>query len=159
MSFDVRSHASHLCLAALLMGCAGVPTVEAAKCGGTNINNLLSWEESEIAKGTTMATMRLTSVTYSDDPKAPYHLASGECIGTHLAGPSGNRESGFCARRDKDGDVLYEEWVSTDGQGSKGTARNVGGTGKFSKASGSMQWEFSPLQGKMGAVRWSGDCQ
>ena len=48
----------------------------AAKCSGTNINNLISWEPSEIAKGTTLAVLRATSVTVSDDPSAVYHLIS-----------------------------------------------------------------------------------
>ena len=59
----------------------------------------------------------------------------------------------------KDGDVLNEEWVATDGIGNKGTWKNVGGTGKFANAKSTGQWEFSPLQGKMGAVRWIGNCQ
>jgi len=132
----------------------------AEKCAGTNINNLVSWEPTEIAKGTTLATMRITSVTVSDDPSAPYHLASGECIGTFLTTPDGKtRGSGSCARKDKDGDVLNEEWVSTDGTGGKGSLKNVGGTGKYAKAAGTAQWEFTQLQGKMAAVRWTGDCQ
>jgi hypothetical protein len=148
-------------LAAGVLLCGTVPTSSyAGKCGGTNINNLLSWDQTEIAKGTTLATLRLTTVIYSDDPKAPYHLASGECIGTFLTGPDGHtRASGSCARKDKDGDVLYEEWTATDGMGNKGTEKNVGGTGKYAKATSNAQWEFTQLQGKMGAVRWAGDCQ
>jgi hypothetical protein len=57
------------------------------------------------------------------------------------------------------GDVLNEEWVSTDGAGAKGTWKNVGGTGKFAKAASTGQWEFTQLQGKMAAVRWVGNCQ
>ena len=132
----------------------------AARCAGTNINNLVSWDQTEIAKGTTLATWRGTSVTVADDPSAPYHLVSGECIGSFLTNPDGKTQAGgFCARRDKDGDVLYEEWVATDGAGAKGNAKNVGGTGKFARAASTMQWEFSPLQGKMAAVRWVGNCQ
>ena len=66
---------------------------------------------------------------------------------------------GSCARRDKDGDVLNEEWIATDGTGNKGTWKLAGGPGKFANAKGTAQWEFSPLQGKMGAVRWVGNCQ
>ena len=137
------------------------PTVSlAGKCSGTNINNLVSWDPSEIAKGTTLAIMRATSVSVSDDPRAANHLISGECIGQFLITPDGKTvASGSCARRDKDGDVLNEEWVATDGTGNKGTWKNVGGTGKFSHTRNSGQFEFSPLQGKMGAVRWVGNCQ
>ena len=131
-----------------------------AKCSGTNINNLVSWEATEIAKGTTLATMRATSVTVSDDSNAPFHLVAGECIGTFLTTPDGKTQaSGSCARKDKDGDVLNEEWVATDGAGAKGTWKNVGGTGKYAGAANTAQWEFSPLQGKMSAVRWTGNCK
>jgi len=125
----------------------------AAKCAGTNINNLVSWEPTEIEKGTKLSTLRITSVTVNDDPKAPNHLVSGECIGSLLIKPDGKT-----ARKDKDGDVLNEEAWSTDGDGSKGTWKNVGGTGKFRNATGTAQWEVIPLQGKMAAVRWAGDC-
>ena len=149
-----------ICLVLVAAWCA-VPAIgSAARCAGTNINNVVSWEPTEIAKGTSLVTMRITSVTVADDPNAPYHQVSGECVGTFLTNPDGKTQaSGFCARRDKDGDVLYEEWVATDGAGAKGNAKNVGGTGKFSRAASTMQWEFSPLQGKMGAVRWVGNCQ
>jgi len=147
-------------LGAGIVLCGGPAVSFAAKCAGTNINNLVSWEPSEIAKGTTLAIMRLTSVTVSDDPSAAHHLVSGECIGQFLTTPDGKTvASGSCARRDKDGDVLNEEWVATDGTGNKGNWKNVGGTGKFSNARNSGQFEFSPLQGKMGAVRWVGNCQ
>ena len=149
-----------ICLGLLAAWCA-VPAVSfAAKCAGTNINNTVTWEPTEISKGTTLATFRATSVTVSDDASTAFHLVSGECVGSFLTTPDGKTQgSGSCARKDKDGDVLNEEWVTTDGSGGKGTWKNVGGTGKFSNARNSGQWEFSPLQGKMGAVRWVGNCQ
>ena len=149
-----------ICLG-LVAAWSAIPAVSfAGKCSGTNINNLVSWEPTEIAKGTTLAIMRITSVTVSDDPSAAYHLISGECIGQFLTTPDGKTTaSGSCARRDKDGDVLNEEWVATDGAGNKGTWKLAGGTGKFANAKGTAQWEFSQLQGKMAAVRWVGNCQ
>ena len=147
-------------LALVAAWCLGPGASFAGKCAGTNINNLISWEPSEIAKGTTLATMRITSVTVSDDPSANYHLISGECVGQFLTTPDGKTvASGSCARMDKDGDVLNEEWVANDGAGNKGTWKLAGGTGKFANTKGSAQWEFSPLQGKMAAVRWVGICQ
>ncbi len=77
----------YLCLLAVSLAAPSVSLAD--KCAGTNINNLVSWEPSEIAKGTTLATMRVTSVIVGDDPSAPYHLASGECIGTFLTTPEG----------------------------------------------------------------------
>lgn len=132
----------------------------AGKCSGTNINNVISWEPSEIVKGTTLALWRAASVSVSDDPAAASHLVSGECIGSFFTSAEGKTSAtGSCIRRDKDGDALYEEWTATDGAGGKGTWKHVGGSGKFAKASGSGQWEYSPLHGKMAAVRWSGNCQ
>lgn len=140
--------------------CAAPATSFAAPCAGTNINTTLSWEPTEIAEGTTLATWRGTSVVVSDDPNAPYHLVAGECIGTYLMTPDGNtRGSGICARRDKDGDVLNEEWVQPVGTESKGTWKNVGGTGKFSNAGDTANWEIIMLQDNKSAVRWEGDCQ
>ena len=145
----------------LLAGLCVAPAVSyAAKCAGTNINNLVSWEPTEIYKGTTLATLRITSVTVNDDPKAPNHLVSGECIGSFLTKPDGKTDARvFCARKDKDGDVLNEEAMSEGGDGSKGTWKNVGGTGKFKNATGNAEWQVIPLQGKMAAVRWVGNCE
>jgi hypothetical protein len=156
----MNARTKFICLGLVGIWCA-VPAVSfAGKCAGTNINNTISWDQTEIAKGTTLATWRATSVTVSDDPGVPYHLVSGECIGTFLMTPDGKtRASGTCARKDRDGDVLNEEWVSTDGTGGKGTWKNVGGTGKYATAAGTAQWEFNQLQGKMAAVRWVGNCQ
>jgi hypothetical protein len=109
-------------LSLLSLVCAVPGASFAERCAGTNINNAVSREPTEIAKGTTLATLRMTSVTVADDHSAPYHLVSGECIGTLMTTPDGKTQaSGFCARRDKDGDVLNEESVSTDGAGAKGT--------------------------------------
>lgn len=145
----------------LLAALCAVPAVGfAGKCAGTDINNMVSWEPTEISKGTTLATLRITSVTVSDDHSAPNHLVSGECIGSFLTTPDGKTEGRvFCARKDKDGDVLNEEAITVGGSGSKGTWKNVGGTGKFANATGTAQWEVMPLQGKMAAVRWVGNCQ
>jgi hypothetical protein len=149
-----------ICLIVLAAGC-GVPGVSfAEKCAGNNINNLVSWDQTDIGKGTTHATLRVTSVTVNDDPSASSHLVSGECIGVCMTTPDGKTKcSGTCARADKDGDVLNEEWVSTNDAGDKGTWKNTGGSGKFAKASSTGQFEVHKLQGKMTGVRWVGNCQ
>ena len=149
-----------ICLGLAAAWCAAPAVGSAARCTGTNINNLVTWDQTEIGKGITLALWRGTSVTVADDPSAPYHLVSGECIGSFLTGPDGKTlATGFCARRDKDGDVLYEQWVGDDGVGAKGPWKNVGGTGKFARAANAGQFEFNPLQGKMSAVRWVANCQ
>jgi len=141
--------------------CLGGPTLGfAAKCAGNNINTMLSWEPTEIAKGTTLTTFRHTSVSVNDDRSAPAHLAAGECVGALLTTPDGKTQGGgSCARKDKDGDVLNEEWVLPVGTEFKGPWKNVGGTGKYASAAGTGQWEVVMSQGKMAAVRWVGNCQ
>jgi hypothetical protein len=140
--------------------CADPATSFAAPCAGTNINTTLSWVPAEIGEGTTLATWRATSVVVSDDPNAAYHLVAGECVGTFLTTPDGNtRGSGICAREDKDGDILNEEWVQPVGTVDKGTWKNAGGTGKFSNAAGTADWAGIMSQDIMSAVRWEGDCQ
>ncbi|MCC7547087.1 MAG: hypothetical protein IT532_04915 [Burkholderiales bacterium] len=131
----------------------------AGNCSGTNFNSTTHWEEVEIGKGSKVATHRHTSTIRSDDTSAPYHMASGECVGAYLIGADGRMQgSGSCARADKDGDVLYEEWVMPSGTALEGTWRIVGGTGKFAKATGNARWEASLLGPKSAAVRWSGQC-
>lgn len=131
----------------------------AAPCAGTNINNTGTWSPSEIGKGGKLSILRFTSVIVSDNSAAPYHLASGECVGSFLYGPDGKitSESGYCARQDKDGDVLNEEWIG-NGSG-KGTSKVVGGTGKFANARWTFDWQYTPLRAPTAAVRWSGDCR
>jgi hypothetical protein len=147
-------------LSLLAAWCAGPAVSLAGKCAGTNINTMLSWEPNEISKGTTLTTFRHTSVIVSDDVSAPYHLLAGECIGAFLGTPDGKMQgSGSCARKDKDGDVLNEEFVMPAGTDFKGTWKLVGGTGKFANAAGTAQWQVIMSQGKMGAVRWVGNCQ
>jgi hypothetical protein len=142
----------------LAIFCASPAVSLAAKCGGTNINNTVTSVPTEIGKGTKLSILKFTSVIVSDDPSAPFHLASGECAGSFLISPDGKTSiSGFCARKDKDGDVLYEEWVSSGG--GVGTSKLLGGTGKFAKTAGASQWRNTPLYGTTSAVRWAGDCQ
>jgi hypothetical protein len=58
-------------------------------------------------------------------------------------------------RRDKHQNLV--SWKPTEI--AKGTTLDVGGTGKYARAAGTAQWEFTQLQGKMAAVRWIGNSQ
>jgi hypothetical protein len=141
---------------AATLACAAAS--HAAKCAGTNINYDVHWEETEIGKGTKLATWRGASVTVADDSGAAYHLISGECVGSALTSPDGKtRMVGWCARVDKDGDVLYEQWSDFDA--SAGTFKNIGGTGKFAKTATTARYEFTQLNGKSSSVPWVGDCK
>ncbi len=149
-----------VCGAAFAICIAAPALSSAAKCAGNNINTMLAWEPSEIAKGTTLTTFRHTSVMVNDDRSAPSNLAAGECVGAVLTTPDGKTQGGgSCARKDKDGDVLNEEWTLPAGTEFKGPWKHVGGTGKYASAAGTGQWEVVMSQGKMAAVRWVGNCQ
>lgn len=144
-------------LALLSLSCAAIAPAHADPCGGININHTVTWEPTEIAKGSSLANWRGSSVTVSNDPKGPFHLLSGECKGTfYIASDGGTHGSGSCARRDKDGDVLFEDFQAN---GLRGASKLVGGTGKFAKATGTLQYENIPLQGRTAAVSWNGDCR
>lgn len=135
------------------------PAALAAPCAGTNINSTQTWSPSEIVKGVQLSILKFSSVIVSDDPSAPYHLASGECVGSLVLSADGKPTSGsgYCVRKDKDGDTVNEEWIlSSLG---KGTSKVAGGTGKFANASWSYSWQHRPLHGPLAAVRWSGDCR
>ncbi len=131
----------------------------AAKCSGHNINNALLFESSELANGTTLTTMRLSSVHVSEDTSSPLHLAAGECAGALTATPDGKTQGqGYCMRKDKDGDVYNEQWNLAPGA-EKGTWKLVGGSGKYASMSGSGWWQVTMSEGNLAAVRWVGTCQ
>lgn len=146
-------------LSLLAASCAVSPAALAAPCAGTNINSTSTWSPTEIVKGVQVSIVKLSSVIVSDDPSAPFHLASGECVGSLFLGPEGKvtSGSGYCARKDKDGDTLHEEWVTSGG--GKGSSKVVGGTGKFANAKWTFDWQQRPLHGPLAAVRWTGDCR
>jgi hypothetical protein len=146
-------------LSLLAASCAVSPAGLAAPCAGTNINSTQTWSPSEVVKGVSVSTLKMASVIVSDDANAPFHLAAGECVGSFLLGADGKPTSGsgYCARKDKDGDILREEWtVISPG---KGTSKVAGGTGKFANASWTYSWQHRPLHGPLAAVRWTGDCR
>ena len=131
----------------------------AAKCSGHNINNVLLFETNELADGTTLSTMRLSSVHVSEDASSPLHLAAGECSGALTTTPDGKTQGqGYCMRKDRDGDVYNEQWNLAPGA-EKGSWKLVGGSGKYTSMSGSGWWQVTMSQGKMAAVRWVGACQ
>ena len=131
----------------------------AAKCSGYNVNNVLLLESNELADGTTLTTLRLSSVHVSEDTSSPLHLAAGECSGALSTTPDGKTQGqGYCMRKDSDGDVYNEQWNLAPGA-EKGSWKLVGGSGKYTSMSGSGWWQVTMSQGKMAAVRWVGSCQ
>lgn len=132
----------------------------AAPCSGININHTTLWSPSIVVKGAGgVASVKFTSVIVSDDPSAPFHLASGECTGAAVLGPDGKiaAASGHCARKDKDGDLIFEDWVVPSP--GKGTSKVTRGTGKFANASWTYEFQHRPLHAPTAAVTWKGDCR
>jgi len=152
----VMTAATYMLSVAILASSAAA---NAATCSGHNINNVLLFENNELASGTTLTALRLSSVHVSDDASSPLHLAAGECAGALTATPDGKmRGQGYCMRKDKDGDVYNEEWHLAPGA-EKGTWKLAGGSGKYASMSGSGWWQVIMSEGSMAAVRWVGACQ
>lgn len=85
-------------------------------------------------------------------------LAAGECNGAFLTTSDGKaRGSGYCLRKDKDGDTYSLEWAMAAGA-DKGSWKVTGGTGKFAKSSGSGWWQNAADSGRMFATKWGGNC-
>jgi hypothetical protein len=144
-------------LSVAMLTCAAA--ANAATCSGHNINSVLLFENNELANGTTLTILRLTSVHVSEDASSPLHLAAGECAGALTATPDGKvRGQGYCMRKDKDGDVYNEEWNLAPGA-EKGTWKLAGGNGKYANMSGSGWWQVIMSEGSLAAVRWVGACQ
>jgi hypothetical protein len=134
-------------------------TGQAATCSGVNINNALLFESNELADGTTLSTLRLSSVHVSEDTSSPLHLAAGECSGALTTTPDGKTQGqGYCMRKDRDGDVYNEQWNLAPGA-EKGSWKLVGGSGKYAGISGSGWWQVIMSEGKMAAVQWVGTCR
>ena len=65
-----------------------VPTVSFAdKCAGTNINNLISWEPTEIVKGTTLNTVRLAVRAELVEAHSPFDRLSPNELKRTALGP------------------------------------------------------------------------
>ena len=59
--------------------------------------------------------------------------------------------TGWCAWRDKDGGMLFENWEGSAAGGDAvliGSGRLVGGTGKFDGLSGSLTWRYDGQLGR-----------
>lgn len=117
----------------------------------TNANTL------EVAKNHTLTVSRDASVVTTSDASI-YNATTGECAGTFLATPDGKFQgTGFCARRDKDGDSQSIAWSLPAGA-DKGTWQSVGGTGKFAGKKASGWWQQIRQDGGMVVSKWGGTC-
>jgi hypothetical protein len=67
------------------------------------------------------------------------------------------QQTGYCARRDKDGDTTSISFYWPPGA-DKGEWKSTGGTGKFAGKQGSGWAQVVLADGKNLVVKWGGDC-
>ena len=129
----------------------------ADNCTGYDNTVTLSAETLDLGNGHTLTVFRQVSMLTSEN--SIYNLATGECSGAALTTPDGKtRASGYCARRDKDGDTASIEFAQAAGA-EKGTWRATGGTGKFAGKADSGWWQDVRSDGKMTITKWGGSCK
>lgn len=136
--------------------CAAGPLLAKDSCTGYDVLVTTSAQTLEVSKEHSLTVFRSDSILVSQD--SIYHLTTGECSGTALATPDGKvRVSGFCARRDKDGDTQSIEFSQAPGA-DKGMWRSTGGTGKFAGKRDSGWFQNVRTDGKMQVSQWGGTC-
>ena len=149
-----------LCQCGILLSC-GIALAGAARaenCSGYDVLVSQSGETLDAGGGQTLFVGRNYSAIIDNDANAKDNLIIGECNGTFLSTADGkSRGSGYCLRKDKDGDSYSIEWTLPAGA-DKGTWKLTGGSGKFSKSSGSGWWQNAAASGKMFVTRWGGNC-
>jgi len=89
-------------------------------------------------------------VVLQDDRTLPGYLATGDCT---MTGATTSK----CTYKDKDGDEWTDvnEWVSGSYEGKW---RNVSGTGKYSKVTGSYGWWTMVRSDPVAIWEWGGHC-
>lgn len=145
--------------AATLAGILCFGGARADNCVGNDVLVNLYANTLEVSKGHSMTTSVDYSVLTTDDVKNIYHNATGQCSGTFLATPDGKvAGSGFCIRKDKDGDTQSISFDLKPGA-DKGGWKSVGGTGKFAGKTDSGWFQAAVNDGKMSVARWGGTCK
>jgi len=115
-----------------------------------------SLETVELPNGMIAVESKTSGYVLAADTESPFHLVAQTCSGTSLLDADNNllRASGYCAGRDRDGDMYWMSyWNDEDG----GEWTLLGGSGKFEGLSGGGT-SHSIAQDAVGSfvVRWSG---
>ena len=153
--FSVRLPRIVGCAAVMLLGIMSVSSW-ADTCTGYDILVAQSAETIDLGKGLKQTSVKSQSIVMSND--SVYNLATGECSGTLLQTEDGKSQgSGYCARRDKDGDTVSIAWSLAPGA-DKGEWKSTGGTGKYAGKHDSGWFQNVPLDGKVSVTKWGGDC-
>ena len=141
---------------ALVVG-SGV-AAEAAECSGYDILVTEVAETTELGEGHSIMLLKAHSVIVTNDPDNIYNLTAGSCFGTVEFMPDGTvKQSGHCARKDKDGDT-YSLWWAQEPGAERGTWGSLSGTGKFAGINDSGWWQDTMAEGAMFATAFDGAC-
>jgi hypothetical protein len=146
------------CAAVMSLGLLGVSPSWADNCTGYDVLFTESAETTDLGQGTKQLTVRQHSVLLSND--SIYNLVAGECSGIVLQTQDGKTQaSGYCARRDKEGQTQSISWHQAPGA-DRGEWKSTGGTGKFAgkQDSGWFQPVTTLPEGKISVTKWGGNC-
>jgi hypothetical protein len=96
----------------------------------------------------------VTGISRGQDEKSPFHNATIHCLGSlHAIKAAYDNDNGFCAYTRPDGDQIFLTYeakgklgVSDGSVSANGTAKIVGGTGKFAGIQGSGELERHSLR-------------
>jgi hypothetical protein len=128
----------------------------ADNCTGYDALVAQSAETTDLGQGLKLTSFKSQSILISND--SVYNLVTGECSGITLQTADGKTQSsGYCARRDKNGDtqsIAFRQLPGTD----KGEWKSTGGTGKFAGKQDSGWYQMVRADGKMVVTKWGGDC-
>ena len=128
----------------------------ADNCTGYDVLVAQTAETTDLGKGQTLTVWKNHSVITSED--SVYKAVAGECSGTILSTPDGKTQAmGYCARRDKDGDLQSISWHVPPGA-DKGMWKATGGTGKYAGKQDSGWFQNILTDGKMSLTKWGGTC-
>ncbi len=129
----------------------------ADNCSGYDSLVTINADTTDLGNGHTLTAVRQYSMLTSEN--SSYNLHTGECSGAALTTPDGKTwVTGYCARRDKDGDSASIEFAQAPGA-DKGTWKSTGGTGKYAGKANSGWFQDMRSDGKMTITKWGGTCK
>lgn len=153
--------ATEIRVTALALAMAGLLPITAAQAtemsGSGSVTYVpVSSESSTLPNGDTLVRDHVKGVMISDDPSAPYHLASQDCMSTAVIAKDGSPpiSTGVCDGVDKQGNMWWV-WIRSGPDG--GTWGFLGGTGAYAGNAGGGTAEMQTRwpDGRY-AMRWQG---
>jgi hypothetical protein len=113
-------------------------------------------DTTDLGEGHSLLLYKGASVLVTDNKNDPFNLTAGYCTGSLEFLPDGTMNaSGYCTRKDKDGDVHSLSWKQGPGE-EKGVWELTSGTGKWAGAKGSGWYQQVMAEGEMSASQFGG---